>query len=185
MVTSSPLHCGGTVSDHTVSDHTVSDEAVSDEAVSDEAGSDEAGSDLTPVPSRKPDAIAREIELTRAELADTIDAIADRISPKRAVSRGRQAVRAQVSSVTGRGQNEPTRVISLDEPAPAAQPTPPSSQESAAPAEATMAPPVLSGSGLATPAGPPASAGVDPRLLAAGAAVGATVALIAIRRKRS
>jgi hypothetical protein len=47
---------------------------------------------------RSPDAIQREIEQTRAELADTIDAIADRISPKRAASRGAQAVRAQVSS---------------------------------------------------------------------------------------
>jgi hypothetical protein len=48
--------------------------------------------------SRDPDAIAREIEQTRAELADTIDAIADRISPKRAAARGAQAVKAQVSS---------------------------------------------------------------------------------------
>src|SRR3954466_3204725 len=50
---------------------------------------------------RSPDAIQREIEQTRAELADTIDAIADRISPKRAASRGAQAVRHQVSSVFG------------------------------------------------------------------------------------
>ncbi|MDQ1696506.1 MAG: hypothetical protein QOJ03_1859 [Frankiaceae bacterium] len=48
---------------------------------------------------RTPDTIQREIEQTRAELADTIDAIADRISPKRAASRGAQAVKAQVSSV--------------------------------------------------------------------------------------
>jgi hypothetical protein len=48
--------------------------------------------------SRDPDAIAREIEQTRAELADTIDAIAERISPKRAASRGAHAVKAQVSS---------------------------------------------------------------------------------------
>jgi hypothetical protein len=50
---------------------------------------------------RNPDTIQREIEQTRAELADTIDAIADKISPKRAASRGAQAVKAQVSSVFG------------------------------------------------------------------------------------
>jgi hypothetical protein len=48
---------------------------------------------------RDPDTIQREIEQTRAELADTIDAIADRISPKRAASRGAQAVKTQVSAV--------------------------------------------------------------------------------------
>ena len=52
---------------------------------------------------RSPDSIQREIEQTRAELADTIDAIADRISPKRVASRGAQAVKAQVSSVLGNG----------------------------------------------------------------------------------
>ena len=49
--------------------------------------------------ARDPDAIQREIEQTRAELADTIDAIADRVSPKRVAARGSQAVRSQVSSV--------------------------------------------------------------------------------------
>ena len=53
------------------------------------------------VAQRTPDAIQREIEQTRAELADTIDAIADRISPRRAASRGAQAVKHQVSSVLG------------------------------------------------------------------------------------
>jgi hypothetical protein len=59
-----------------------------------EASPDDGGD----VAGRDPDAIAREIEQTRAELADTIDAIADRMSPKRAASRGAQAVKAQVSS---------------------------------------------------------------------------------------
>jgi hypothetical protein len=54
---------------------------------------------------RKPDTIQREIEQTRAELADTIDAIADRISPRRAASRGAHAVKAQVSSVLGGSGN--------------------------------------------------------------------------------
>jgi hypothetical protein len=60
-----------------------------------------AGDDGGDVAERDPDTIQREIEQTRAELADTIDAIADRISPRRAASRGAQAVRHQVSSVLG------------------------------------------------------------------------------------
>jgi hypothetical protein len=43
--------------------------------------------------SRDPDAIAREIEQTRAELADTIEAIADRVSPKRVAARGAEAMK--------------------------------------------------------------------------------------------
>src|SRR4051794_39733810 len=74
---------------------------------------------------RSPDAIQREIEQTRAELADTIDAIADRISPKRAASRGAQAVRAQVSSVLSGGGNgqAPAGVIDAS-PEAAASPDP-------------------------------------------------------------
>ena len=45
---------------------------------------------------RTPDTIQREIEQTRAELADTIDAIADRLSPRRVVGRGAHAVRSQL-----------------------------------------------------------------------------------------
>ena len=48
---------------------------------------------------RSPDLIQKEIEQTRVELAETIDAIADRISPRRAASRGAQAVKAQVTRV--------------------------------------------------------------------------------------
>ena len=51
--------------------------------------------------TRSPDTIQREIEATRAELAETIDAIADRISPKRAASRGAAAVKSSVSGVFG------------------------------------------------------------------------------------
>ena len=50
---------------------------------------------------RDPDAIQKEIEQTRAELADTIDAIAERISPKRAASRGANAVKSSVSGLFG------------------------------------------------------------------------------------
>jgi hypothetical protein len=56
--------------------------------------------------ARDPDVIQREIEQTRAELADTIDAIADRLSPKRAASRGAKAVKAQVSSVLEHGDSD-------------------------------------------------------------------------------
>ena len=50
------------------------------------------------VPTRSPDAIQKEIEQTRTELAETIDAIADRLSPRRAAHRGAAAVKASVSS---------------------------------------------------------------------------------------
>ena len=42
--------------------------------------------------TRKPDVIVREIEQTRAELAETIDAIAERLSPRRAVERRGPAI---------------------------------------------------------------------------------------------
>ena len=61
--------------------------------------------------ARNPDAIQREIEQTRAELADTIDAIADRISPRRAASRGAQAVKHQVSSVFNGNGHSPAAVL--------------------------------------------------------------------------
>jgi hypothetical protein len=63
------------------------------------AGDEQQGDDV----ARDPDVIQREIEQTRAELADTIDALADRVSPKRAASRAGAAVKAQVSSVFDRG----------------------------------------------------------------------------------
>src|SRR6059036_1975050 len=62
-------------------------------------GPDEGGD--VAATTRDPDAIAKEIEQTRAELAETIDAIADRLSPKRAASRGAAAVKAGVSGVFG------------------------------------------------------------------------------------
>jgi hypothetical protein len=58
------------------------------------------------VPSRNPDTIAEEIEQTRAELADTIDAIAERMSPKRAAARSAEAVKAQVTSARDRVIND-------------------------------------------------------------------------------
>jgi hypothetical protein len=71
--------------------------------------------------ARDPDAIAREIEQTRAELADTIDAIADRISPKRVASRGAQAVKAKVGAATptpsGAGSQPSGDNVGLNQPA--------------------------------------------------------------------
>src|SRR4051794_40320928 len=85
------------------------------------AGTDE-GDDVAE--TRSPDAIAKEIEQTRAELAETIDAIADRISPKRAASRSAAAVKAGVSGVFGghngsNGSNGSAPASVLDAPAPA------------------------------------------------------------------
>jgi hypothetical protein len=69
--------------------------------------------------TRSPDAIQKEIEQTRTELAETIDAIADRISPKRAASRGAAAVKAQVSGVFGHGNGSAPASV-LDAPPQAA-----------------------------------------------------------------
>src|SRR3954469_7312779 len=72
-------------------------------------GPDEGGD--VAATTRDPDAIQKEIEQTRAELAETIDAIADRISPKRPASRGAHAVKAQVSSVFGGEAKAPATVL--------------------------------------------------------------------------
>jgi hypothetical protein len=84
-------------------------------------GPDEGGD--VAATTRDPDAIQKEIEQTRAELAGTIDAIADRISPKRAASRGAQAVKAQVSSVFGGETRTPAAVLDAP-PAAAGSPDP-------------------------------------------------------------
>jgi len=55
-----------------------------------------------------PDEIQREIERTRAELAETIDAIADRVSPKRVTARTVERVRAVVK---GNGAARPQVVV--------------------------------------------------------------------------
>ncbi|MFL6136597.1 MAG: DUF3618 domain-containing protein [Frankiaceae bacterium] len=53
-----------------------------------------------------PDEIQREIERTRADLAGTIDAIADRVSPKRVAARTAERVRAAV-----KGDDRPSQVV--------------------------------------------------------------------------
>lgn len=62
--------------------------------------------------SRSPDAIQREIEATRTELAETIDAIADRVSPKKAASRSAHAVRAKASAALGQAEKAVNGVAS-------------------------------------------------------------------------
>lgn len=49
--------------------------------------------------ARHPDAIQREIEVTRAELAEAIDAIAEKVSPKRVAARGAEQVKAKVAEL--------------------------------------------------------------------------------------
>ena len=54
--------------------------------------------------SRDPDAIVREIEQTRAELADAIDTIAQRVSPKRVAARGAEAVQTPTGRLVAIGR---------------------------------------------------------------------------------
>jgi hypothetical protein len=64
-------------------------------------------SEVVETVTRDPDAIQQEIEDTRADLARTIDLIADRISPRRAASRGASKVKSGIegafSSPSGNG----------------------------------------------------------------------------------
>jgi hypothetical protein len=55
--------------------------------------------DKTETVNRDPAAIQAEIESTRAELARTVDLIAERLSPRRAASRGVSKVRAGIDGV--------------------------------------------------------------------------------------
>jgi hypothetical protein len=64
-----------------------------------------------------PDTIQQEIEQTRAELADAIDQIADRVSPRRAASRSAEKVRSVVGGfVSGGGNNGQRPAAILDSP---------------------------------------------------------------------
>ncbi|CAI7977449.1 conserved hypothetical protein [Frankia sp. Hr75.2] len=49
-----------------------------------------------------PAVIQRQIEQTRAELAETVDAIAEIVSPKRVAERANEQVRAKVAELRGR-----------------------------------------------------------------------------------
>jgi hypothetical protein len=50
-----------------------------------------------------PAEIQQQIETTRAELASTIDAIAERVHPKRVAARGVQSVKEKVDDLRSRG----------------------------------------------------------------------------------
>ena len=53
--------------------------------------------------AQDPEALQQEIERTREELAQTFDAIADKVSTKRAVSRTTTRVKGKVGSLTSAG----------------------------------------------------------------------------------
>ena len=55
----------------------------------------------------EPAEIQRQIEQTRAELASTIDAITDRVSPKRVASRSVESVKAKVDDLRSKGSPQP------------------------------------------------------------------------------
>ena len=59
------------------------------------AGTDEKGG-LGPSPSNDPDRLAADIERTREELAETLDAIAEKVSPKRVAKRTTKRVATAV-----------------------------------------------------------------------------------------
>ena len=50
--------------------------------------------------ARDSQALEREIERTRAELARTVDALVDRVNPKKAARRGVQALRNEAGQLT-------------------------------------------------------------------------------------
>ena len=66
-----------------------------------------ADTDARPVDQR---ALMADIDRTRAELARTIDAISDRVSPKRNVSRAMDDVRQRVNEVGQRVNHEVNQV---------------------------------------------------------------------------
>ena len=54
-----------------------------------------------------PAEIQQQIEQTRAELASTVDAIADRINPKKVAARGVETVKGKVDDLRSRGTAVP------------------------------------------------------------------------------
>jgi hypothetical protein len=50
--------------------------------------------------ARDPQALERDIERTRAELARTVDALVDRVSPKNAARRGVRALKEEAGQLT-------------------------------------------------------------------------------------
>jgi hypothetical protein len=85
--------------------HAVPEQQLSDLSVSN--APTEAGGQV----SRDPDAIQREIEETRAELARTVDLIAERLSPRRAASRGASKVKSSIDGVFHREDDDGQAVV--------------------------------------------------------------------------
>lgn len=54
-----------------------------------------------------PSSLEEQIEATRAELAETIDAIADRVSPKRAAQRGVGSMKAKIEELRNSQSGQP------------------------------------------------------------------------------
>ena len=59
------------------------------------------------MPGPDPSSLEEQIEATRAELAVTIDAIADRVSPKRAAQRGVGSMKAKVDELRSSSNGQP------------------------------------------------------------------------------
>lgn len=76
----------------------------------------------------EPAEIQQQIEQTRAELASTIDAIADRMSPKRVAARGVETVKGKVDDLRSRGTALPgaagVQALNGSHPAAGQQPLP-------------------------------------------------------------
>jgi hypothetical protein len=105
--------------------------------------------------ARKPDEIVAEIEATRAELADTIDAIASRINPRKAASRAKAQVSGAASTAVGAASDAGSGAASaVSDAVPATGP-------------ATARSPFN-----------------DPKVLAVAGVVGAVIALLVFRRRR-
>ena len=68
-----------------------------------------ADADIEPKPVDQ-DTLVADIDRTRTELARTIDAISERVSPKRNVDRALEQVRQRVSEVSERVNHEVTEV---------------------------------------------------------------------------
>ncbi len=58
-----------------------------------------------------PAEIQQQIEVTRAELASTIDAIAEKVSPKRVAARGVETVKGKVEDLRSRGTAAPAAIL--------------------------------------------------------------------------
>jgi hypothetical protein len=71
-----------------------------------------------------PSEIQQQIEDTRAELASTIDAIADRVNPKKVVARGVESVKGKVEDLMSSGTAPSGSPAALTGPGSGQQPLP-------------------------------------------------------------